>query len=316
MIGKTLSHYKVLEEIGRGGMGVVYRALDTTLGREVALKVLGPGAAREPEQERRLKQEARAAASLAHPAVSVVYEIDEAEGATFIAMELVRGTAPRRPPRPGPRSSPSGPSTSPSRSPRGWPRPTPAASCTATSSRRTSCSRNRGTRRSSTSAWPSSCGRARPSRAAPTPPPGATPTPAASSAPPPTCRPSRCGARRWTRAATSSPSGRCSTRCSRGSRPSGARPASRPCTPCSRSRRRGCPSAGTGAAGPVLQRVLDRCLAKAPDDRYASATELLAELREARRRLEAPDSGERPAPAEAPRGASPPPRPRRPSCAS
>jgi serine/threonine protein kinase len=85
MIGKTLSHYKVLEEIGRGGMGVVYRALDTTLGREVALKVLG-SAAREPEQERRLKQEARAAASLANPSVSVVYEIGEADGATFIAM--------------------------------------------------------------------------------------------------------------------------------------------------------------------------------------------------------------------------------------
>jgi two-component system LytT family response regulator len=91
MIGRTLSHYRVLEEIGRGGMGVVYRALDTTLGREVALKVLGSAAGREPEQERRLKQEARAAASLAHPAVGVVYEIDEAEGATFIAMELVRG---------------------------------------------------------------------------------------------------------------------------------------------------------------------------------------------------------------------------------
>ena len=90
MIGKTLSHYRVIEEIGRGGMGVVYRALDTSLGREVALKVLS-AAGREPEQERRLKQEARAAASLAHPAVSVVYEIDEAEGATFIAMELVRG---------------------------------------------------------------------------------------------------------------------------------------------------------------------------------------------------------------------------------
>ena len=74
MIGKTLSHYKVLEEIGRGGMGVVYRALDTTLGREVALKVLGSGAARDPEQESRLKQEARAAASLAHPSVSVVYD--------------------------------------------------------------------------------------------------------------------------------------------------------------------------------------------------------------------------------------------------
>jgi two-component system LytT family response regulator len=91
MIGTTISHYKVLEEIGRGGMGVVYRALDTTLGREVALKVLTLAAGRDAEQERRLKVEARAAASLAHPAVSVVYEIDEAEGATFIAMELVRG---------------------------------------------------------------------------------------------------------------------------------------------------------------------------------------------------------------------------------
>jgi two-component system LytT family response regulator len=91
MIGRTLSHYKVLEEIGRGGMGVVYRALDTTLGREVALKVLGAHAQRDEEQERRLRLEARAAASLAHPSVSTVYEIDEAEGATFIAMELVRG---------------------------------------------------------------------------------------------------------------------------------------------------------------------------------------------------------------------------------
>jgi two-component system, LytTR family, response regulator len=91
MIGTTLSHYKILEELGRGGMGVVYRALDTTLGREVALKVLSPAARRDPEQEGRLLKEARAVAQLAHPAVSVVYEIDAAEGATFIAMELVRG---------------------------------------------------------------------------------------------------------------------------------------------------------------------------------------------------------------------------------
>jgi two-component system LytT family response regulator len=91
MIGKTLSHYKVLSELGRGGMGVVYRALDTRLGREVALKVLSPTAGRDPEQQQRLLKEARAVASLAHPAVSVVYEIDETDGATFIAMELVRG---------------------------------------------------------------------------------------------------------------------------------------------------------------------------------------------------------------------------------
>jgi len=91
MIGRTLEQYKVLDELGRGGMGVVYRALDTRLGREVALKVLGHGAAADPEAERRFRQEARAAASLAHPAVSVVYGIGEAEGAIFIAMELVRG---------------------------------------------------------------------------------------------------------------------------------------------------------------------------------------------------------------------------------
>ena len=91
MIGRTLSHYRILDELGRGGMGIVYRALDTTLGREVALKVLGAHAQRDAEQERRLRVEARAAAALAHPAVSTVYEIGEADGATFIAMELVRG---------------------------------------------------------------------------------------------------------------------------------------------------------------------------------------------------------------------------------
>ena len=62
MVGRTVSHYKVLEEIGRGGMGVVYRALDTTLGREVALKVLALAAGPDAEQERRLKVEAKAAA--------------------------------------------------------------------------------------------------------------------------------------------------------------------------------------------------------------------------------------------------------------
>src|SRR5215510_14741523 len=92
MIGRTLKQYWIEEEIGKGGMGVVYRALDKTLGREVAIKVLAPGPADDPETLRRLNQEARAAAALSHPGICVVHQIDEAEGATFIAMELVKGT--------------------------------------------------------------------------------------------------------------------------------------------------------------------------------------------------------------------------------
>ena len=72
-------------------MGVVYKARDTRLDREVALKVLNDSAGVGPEAEGRLRREAQAAARLAHPAISVVYEIDDAEDATFISMELVRG---------------------------------------------------------------------------------------------------------------------------------------------------------------------------------------------------------------------------------
>ncbi|MET0552736.1 MAG: protein kinase, partial [Vicinamibacteria bacterium] len=88
---RTLGRYRITGEIGKGGMGVVYRATDMRLGREVALKVLAPGPGDDPERERRLRLEARAAAGLTHSAICVVYEIDEADGATFIAMELVRG---------------------------------------------------------------------------------------------------------------------------------------------------------------------------------------------------------------------------------
>jgi two-component system LytT family response regulator len=86
-----LGRYRITGELGRGGMGVVYRAVDGRLGREVALKVLTPGPGTDPELQARLRREARAAAGLTHPAICVVYEIDEVEGATFIAMELVRG---------------------------------------------------------------------------------------------------------------------------------------------------------------------------------------------------------------------------------
>ena len=84
MIGRTLSHYKVLDEIGRGGMGIVYKALDLRLNREVALKVLPPDLVFERGRRRRFAQEAKAAAAIKHPNIAVVYDIDEEEGETFI----------------------------------------------------------------------------------------------------------------------------------------------------------------------------------------------------------------------------------------
>ena len=88
----TLAHYQIEGEIGRGGMGVVYRATDTRLGRPVALKVLPPGADADDERQRRFIQEARAASALNHPHIVTIYEVGEHEGTTFIAMELVEGT--------------------------------------------------------------------------------------------------------------------------------------------------------------------------------------------------------------------------------
>ncbi len=88
MIGRTLSHYTVLEEISRGGMGIVYKALDLKLNREVALKVLPPELVSDPDRKRRFVQEAQAAAALKYPNIAVVYEIDEVDGVDFIAMSL------------------------------------------------------------------------------------------------------------------------------------------------------------------------------------------------------------------------------------
>ena len=91
MLGRTLSHYKVLEEISRGGMGIVYKAMDLKLNREVALKVLPRELVSDPERKRRFVQEAQAAAALKHPNIGVVYEIDDDDGVDFIAMELIEG---------------------------------------------------------------------------------------------------------------------------------------------------------------------------------------------------------------------------------
>ncbi len=91
MIGKTISHYKILEELGRGGMGVVYLAEDMKLDRKVALKFLAPGALGGTEEKARFAHEAKAAAALAHPNICTIHEIDEYEGQSFIAMEYVEG---------------------------------------------------------------------------------------------------------------------------------------------------------------------------------------------------------------------------------
>lgn len=91
MIGETLRHYQVEELLGKGGMGVVYRARDTRLGRPVALKLLPPELTREPERKARFLLEARAASAVNHPAIAQIYDVDESDHGLFIAMELVDG---------------------------------------------------------------------------------------------------------------------------------------------------------------------------------------------------------------------------------
>ena len=91
MIGRRLAHYQIIDEVSRGGMGVVYRALDVNLGREVALKVLPDELLNDPSRRQRLLQEARAASALEHPHIAVIHEVGDADGVTYIAMELIRG---------------------------------------------------------------------------------------------------------------------------------------------------------------------------------------------------------------------------------
>jgi serine/threonine protein kinase len=91
LVGRTLQHYHIVEKIGEGGMGVVYRARDERLKRDVAIKVLPPELVTDPERKKRFIQEARAVSALSHPNIVTIFDIVSEEGCNFIVMEYVAG---------------------------------------------------------------------------------------------------------------------------------------------------------------------------------------------------------------------------------
>ena len=131
MIGMNLAHYRITAALGAGGMGEVWRAEDTRLGREVALKLLPADFAADPERLARFEREAKLLASLNHPNIATLHALEHLEGRHVLVMELVEGEGLDEVIARGPFRS-TRRSRSPARSPKAWRRPTRRASSTAT----------------------------------------------------------------------------------------------------------------------------------------------------------------------------------------